>query len=83
MHRVASVEPLANNRLRVTFTDGLVGDVDLSDLVGEGVFASLADPAEFAKVFVDSDTHTVAWPGEIDLCPDSLYEEVRSQQKAA
>lgn len=83
MHKVTSVEPLADYRLRVSFEDGLTGELNLSDTVGEGVFEALSDPAEFAKVFVDPETHTVAWPGGIDLCPDSLYEEVRSRQKAA
>lgn len=83
MHRVQSVEPLDNCRLRVSFTDGVMGEVDLSDMIGVGVFEALKDPQEFAKVFVDPETHTVAWPGELDLCPDSLYEDVRSQEKAA
>lgn len=83
MHRVASVEPLENSRLRISFTDGLTGEVDLSDIVGEGVFSALVDPVEFAKVFLDPRTHTVAWPGDIDLCPDSLYQDVLSQQRAA
>ncbi|MBO0833710.1 MAG: DUF2442 domain-containing protein, partial [Actinobacteria bacterium] len=38
-------------RLRLTFTDGLVGDVDLSHLreLG-GVFSPLREPAFFAHV---------------------------------
>ena len=83
MHRVASVEPLANCRLGLSFDDGVTGEVDLSDMVGTGVFEALSDPAEFAKVYVDPETHTVAWPGDIDLCPDSLYEDLLSGQKAA
>lgn len=83
MHRVVSVEPLAEYRLRLSFDDGVVGEVDLSDMVGEGVFEALTDHAEFAKVYVDPKTHTVAWPGEIDLCPDSLYEDVQTRRKAA
>ena len=83
MHRVVSVEPLADRRLRLLFEDGITGEVDLSDLVGNGVFEALTDPAEFAKVYVDPETHTVAWPGDIDLCPDSLYEDLLSGQKAA
>ncbi len=83
MHRVISVEPLTNNQLRVLFSDGVVGSIDVSDVIGKGVFSRLADPAEFARVYVDPQSHTVAWPGGIDLCPDSLYEEVVSQQKAA
>ena len=83
MHRVTSVEPLASCRLRLSFDDGLCSKLDLSDMIGKGVFEVLADPAEFAKVYVDPETHTVAWPGGIDLCPDSLYEDVQSRQKAA
>lgn len=83
MHRVKSVEPLADYRLKVSFEDGLTGEVDVSDVVGKGVFAALTGPAEFAKVLVDAETHTVAWPGGIDLCPDSLHEDLLRAQKAA
>lgn len=83
MHKVTSVEPLADYRLRVSFADGLVGEVDISDMIGEGVFQALADPAEFEKVYVDPVTHTVAWPGGIELCPDSLHEDVVNGRKAA
>ena len=76
MHRVTKALPLPGYRLSVSFDDGAEGEIDLSDLVGKGVFASWADPAEFRKVFVDPESHTVAWPGGIDLCPDSLYEDI-------
>ena len=55
---------------------GVEGEVNLAHLVGKGVFAVWKDPAEFQKVFIDPESHTVAWPGEIDLCPESLYEDV-------
>jgi len=29
---------------------------------------------EFAKVFVDVEAGTIAWPHEIDIDPDTLYE---------
>jgi hypothetical protein len=83
MHRVVSVKPLSNNRINISFSDGTVGVVDVSDIVGRGVFAALSDPAEFAKVYVNPESRTVTWPGELDLCPDSLYEDIVSQQKAA
>jgi len=83
MHRVASVESLAGYRINLEFTDGLRGEIDLSDMIGKGVFEQLRDQTEFDKVYVDPESHTVAWPGEIDLCPDSLYDEILSKQKAA
>jgi hypothetical protein len=76
MHRVVSVRPLTGYRLDLRFEDGVEGEVDLTDLVGKGVFAPWTDPAEFRKVFIDPESHTVAWPGGIDLCPESLYQDV-------
>jgi hypothetical protein len=39
-------------------------------------FAAWNDPAAFEKVYIDPESHTVAWPSDIDLCPESLYQEV-------
>jgi hypothetical protein len=66
-----AVRPL--HRLWLRFEDGAQGEVDLSHLVGMGVFAGWKDPAEFARVGIDADTGTVCWPGGIDLDPDVLH----------
>jgi hypothetical protein len=76
MHRIVSARPLPGYRLDLRFEDGVEGEVDLAHLVGKGVFAKWQDPAEFQRVFIGPESHTVAWPGEIDLCPESLYEDV-------
>ena len=73
MVRIVTAQPLANYRLWLRFTDGAEGEVDLSHLVGRGVFAAWNDPAEFDKVSVDPRTRTVCWPGGIDLDPDVLH----------
>lgn len=78
--RVVSAKALPEYRLRVKFQDGAEGTVDLSDLVGKGVFAKWKDPRVFAAVFVDQETRTVAWPGGIDLSPESLYEDVAGKR---
>jgi hypothetical protein len=45
LHDVTEVQVLGHYRLRLTFSDGLVGDVDLSHLRSRsGVFESLRDP---------------------------------------
>lgn len=75
---VVGVEALPAFRLRVQFVDGLKGTVDLSARVrakGAGVFAALADPALFNRVYVDHGA--VTWPGELDLAPDAMYEEIK------
>lgn len=76
MPRIVEVQVLKGYRVRITFVDGIRGEVDLSPLVGKGVFSAWNDPEEFSKVFIDPESHTLAWPGGIDLCPDTLYQDV-------
>jgi hypothetical protein len=73
---VTGLDVLEGCTLRVTFDDGLTGDVDLSSLPSRGpVFAPLRDRQFFAQARVDSKTRTVSWPGGIDLDPEGLHEE--------
>ena len=76
MERIVAAQARPGYRLWLRFTDGAEGEVDLSHLVGRGIFARWNDPAEFAAVRVDSLTRTVSWPGDIDLDPDVLYARV-------
>jgi len=76
MNRIVEAKPLPNYRLFIRFEDGAKGEVDLSSMVGNGVFMSWKDQSVFSKVSIDSTTGTVVWPGGIDLCPDTLYSDV-------
>ncbi len=76
MCRVEEVKALPDYKLYLKFSDGVEGTADLSDLVGKGVFSAWRDKKFFDSVYVDAESHTVAWPGEIDLCPDRLYMEI-------
>ncbi len=80
MHRIVAVQPLDAYRVRIRFSDGVECEVDLADLVGKGVFALWKDPEQFVKVFIDPESHTLAWPGGIDLCPDALYRDLTTQK---
>lgn len=62
--------PLDGHRLRLTFGDGEVHEVDLGAvLAGGGVFTPIFDDrAVFEAVAVD-EFGTIAWPGEVDLDP--------------
>ena len=66
------VKPLEGYRLWIRYSDGVEGVVDLSDLVGRGVFAAWEDPREFEKVHIGSGGE-IAWDDQIDLCADALY----------
>lgn len=77
---VVGVEVVGEHRLRLTFEDGTVGDVDLSARDWRGVLQPLADPAYFARVRVDPEAGTIAWPNGVDLAPEPLYEAARRNQ---
>ncbi len=74
---VAAVEVVGDYRLRLTFEDGTVGDVDFRAREWRGVFEPLGDPPYFARVAVDSEGGTIAWPDGADMAPEPLYEEAR------
>jgi Protein of unknown function (DUF2442) len=76
-YRVAEVEALDGWRLRVRHNDGVTGFVDMSKLVhGDraGMFAALRNEALFRQVFLD--LGAVTWPGELDLAPDAMHDEI-------
>ena len=79
MFSISHVEPLPGYRLRLRYADGVVGDVDLSQLVGQGVFRLWNDPAEFARVSLGSGGE-IQWNDEVDLCADALYLEITGKQ---
>ena len=69
-------------RIWVRFEDGVTGEVDVSDLVGKGVFRAWNDPAFFESMYVDRELGTVAWPGEIDLAPDAIYDDLTAASES-
>lgn len=64
--------------LRLTFADGLTGEVEVLDRMRGPVFDEARTVDGFAKVKIDRETGTVTWPGGADLAPDTLYERVRT-----
>jgi Protein of unknown function (DUF2442) len=71
--RVSAVEPLDGFRLRLTFTDGLTREVDLSGDLWGPMAEPLQDPTYFSQVHVDPEVGTVVWPNGFDLDPDVLH----------
>ena len=69
---ITSVEVIGPHELRLTFRDGLVGDVAFGDREWAGVFEPLRDPARFAQVAIEGPT--IAWPEDgLDMAPEPLY----------
>ena len=72
MIRPVEVEPRRDYRIWLRYSDGAVGEVDLSHLAGRGVFKAWNDPACFETVHIGP-SGSVAWGEETELCPDDLY----------
>ncbi|MCL4395917.1 MAG: DUF2442 domain-containing protein [Chloroflexi bacterium] len=71
---VRNAQIVSGYNVHVTFTDGTERDIDLEPLLWGPVFAPIrSDPAVFASIFVDPIGQTLAWPGGVDLAPESLY----------
>lgn len=70
--RATGVVHLGDRALRITFSDGLVRELDFAGQL-PGVLASLDDDASFAQATVDKVAGTICWPNGIDLDPDVLH----------
>ena len=75
MNRPNKVEALPGFRIRVNYSDGVDGVIDLSADVGRGVFAPLADEAFFQTVHLGR-YGQIAWSEDIEICPDAAYQEI-------
>ncbi|HEX4669377.1 MAG TPA: DUF2442 domain-containing protein [Solirubrobacterales bacterium] len=75
---ITAAEVVRHGVLRLTFADGLRGEIDVLDRMRGPVFEDARTPEGFARVETDAETGTVVWRSGADLAPDTLYERVRS-----
>ena len=70
--KITEAKPVDRFHVFVRFNDAVSGVVDLSHLAGRGVFRAWVQEGVFEQLSV-SPEGALQWPGELDLCPDSLY----------
>jgi hypothetical protein len=70
--KITEAKAIGAYRLQVGFDNVVCGIVDLPDCAGVGVFESCLKPGLFAQVAV-TNNGALAWPGDLDLCPDAIY----------
>ncbi len=76
---VKDAKHLGGYRLRLRFSDGTDGEVDLERLVlsdTRPIVAALRDPVVFTAFKVDMDT--VVWDNGFDLAPEYLYAQAKA-----
>ena len=76
------VRTLPDYKLWLHYDDGVVGEVDLSRLVGKGVFELWNDYPRFEQVSIGSHGE-LAWGDDVDLCADALYLELTGKRPEA
>ena len=81
MFKPVEVRALPGYKLWVKYADGVAGEVDLSGLTGQGVFALWNDYAAFEQVYIGH-AGQIAWSDEIDICPDTVYMKITGQTQA-
>jgi len=77
--KITACKHKPNYRVWIRFDDGLEGEVDLSDLVGKGIFEAWKSVDFFNQVRVDPKTNTLAWGDDIDLDPYVLREKIANK----
>ena len=75
MIRPIEVEPREGYRIWLRYSDGMAGEVDLSNMAGRGVFAAWNEPGCFEQVHI-APHRAIAWTDDLELCPDALYMEI-------
>ena len=79
---IVACEARPNYILWVRFDDGVEGEVDLSDLVGLGVFKVWESKEIWESVKIDPESETVCWGEEIDLDPYVLKQNILDSKKS-
>ena len=84
-YAIKKVEAVRFPILRVTFEDGLSGELDFSDKIMIGkAFTPLRDPEYFKQVAVAEGGHAFGWNlhelgAEIDFCADATRIDIETQ----
>jgi uncharacterized protein YbdZ (MbtH family) len=75
LHRMTSVKWIGEHTVRLRFERGKTFSVDLKGLVQHAKgLRSLRDATAFARVTVGEGGHSIAWPGDLDIGADTLWE---------
>ena len=72
--KVSDVKYIKDYIISITFEDGIVGTIDLSDLVNKGIFSVLKDKEQFSKIFTTG--YSIGWSEELEIDIAEIYSEI-------
>jgi len=73
-YRLIGAKHVSGYVLRLKFSDGLEGDVDLKDEIYGPMFEPLRDLEAFKRFRLDSELRTLVWPNGADFDPVTLHD---------
>ena len=79
MLEVTGLKYVSEYQLRLSFSDGAEGTVDLKDSLWGPVFEPLKNVEFFKQAFLSSVLHTAAWPNDADFAPEYLRQKLKEQ----
>jgi Protein of unknown function (DUF2442) len=74
IYRVVVFEQTGPYTLSIRFDDGLTRSINFEAILRGELFGPLHDPEEFARVTLDPETRTLAWPSGADFDPAVLHD---------
>ena len=83
MLEAVSAEHVRDYRIRIEFSSGERGVVDLEDALWGPVFEPVRDPEVIQRFQISPVLHTVAWDNDADLAPEFLRDKMVEQMSSA
>lgn len=79
MLEVKAADCVDRFRIRIRFSNGEQGVVDLADAFWGPMFEPLKDPAVFRRFELSDVLHTIKWASDADFAPEYLYRKMGEQ----
>ena len=83
MLEVTSAEYVDGYRIRVSFSTGQSGIVDLEDALWGPIFEPVKAPSVFREFKVSETLHTICWEHGADFAPEFLLDRMVEQSSVA
>ena len=79
---IREAKPLTDFSVEITWEEGDISVISLHEIVAKGgVFAPLRDPKIFGQLKIGEGGRWLEWPGEVDICADSLWYQAHPEAK--
>ncbi|RJP62429.1 MAG: DUF2442 domain-containing protein [Melioribacteraceae bacterium] len=76
MAQIVDVQPKDICTVKLSYNDGLTGDINLVKAIERNNFYELKNNSEFEKVYVDQITNELCWPSGVRMCGNALHKQL-------